>query len=475
MKTLKINHEIKLDEISKVEISNELFSTCLIQSMDDGIHIQTDLYLDSSSENNPISGEDFIEIKTDASSGNVKIDIQDFSLDDKDAEISSRSTITIAIPSGAAISAETDNYSITVKQMQNSFELHNENGSIQMLDCTGDVEIQNENGSIKLVSITGDINIEQENGSISTDHLSGNGIKIQTENGSVKMRENHFTNVEISSENGSVFYESQPLEAGSFAITNENGNIHLALAPMQGFKLKAITEMGQIKNSFLGATHTANGEYSFDIGDQSLGIHLTTENGGIKITSGDMTNGDYLKGKFETIKDLLRDNSEESINEAKKLINQLIASLLKMMEGVNNDVIKDKIKDTLDYLNTWKEKVNDTEAMGKVKVSIDGISQDINKAVQEAMKTAQEALKLAQEKFQADFKPQYEKQFAKAKDFFKSLKSGNGFPPFAPPHPPHPSHDREAMQEKSRMKILEMLEAGKITAEEAERLLKAIH
>jgi len=34
--------------------------------------------------------------------------------------------------------------------------------------------------------------------------------------------------------------------------------------------------------------------------------------------------------------------------------------------------------------------------------------------------------------------------------------------------------EKQAVDERSRVKILEMLESGKITAEEAERLLKAI-
>jgi hypothetical protein len=64
--------------------------------------------------------------------------------------------------------------------------------------------------------------------------------------------------------------------------------------------------------------------------------------------------------------------------------------------------------------------------------------------------------------------------FDKGKEFLKKFK-GFRMPSMAPFAPAEPSQRKEAMQEAARMKILEMLEAGKITSEEAEKLLKAIH
>jgi len=285
--------------------------------------------------------------------------------------------------------------------------------------------------------------------------------------------------VDIRNENGNVFYEALPMSCGNIEISNENGNITLSLEATQGFKLEAKTEMGQITNNFMGAAQCAVGEYEFSIGDESINIELSTENGGIKITSGDMMGGDYLKGKLDRIKELLKDNSETGIQEARNLINQLIASLTKMKESATEEAAKEKIHQALEYLHSWKEKINDPELKTKVKESLESASQEINSAVQEAMKAAQEALKVAQEKFRSEFKPEFDRHFARGKEFIKHLR-GFQVPP-VPPVPPMGHYGRgarseqDAMQDKARMKILEMLEAGKITSDEAEKLLKAIH
>jgi hypothetical protein len=475
MKAINIKHNVALENLSKVAVYNELCGTSLIQSPDGEIHLTADLYLESGTEDEIVL-EDFIETEMENSDGLVEFNIQDFSLDEKDIEISGRSTITLAVPTSIGIKVETDNHFIAAKELQNTLELNNENGSILVSHCSGDVQIQNENGSIKMDQIQGDIEIQQENGSISTDELTGGQLKIQCENGSIKMRENLFQNVTIHSENGGVFYESLPIDTGTIEIQNENGNISLVLSPAQGFKLEARTELGQIKNTFMNANHYVTGEYSFTVGDETLHVDLTNENGGIKISTGEMMGGDVLKRKLEYIKDLLKDNSDEGIKEATKAINQLISSLTKVMDSINEEAVRDKIQKAMQYLSGWKEKLNDPEVRNNVKDSVEQASQDVNKIVQEAMKTAQEALKVAQEKFKEDFKPQFEKHIFKGKEFIKHFRN---FPPI-PPIPPIPPlsgkrDEKAAMQDKARMKILEMLEAGKITAEEAERLIRAIN
>jgi hypothetical protein len=98
------------------------------------------------------------------------------------------------------------------------------------------------------------------------------------------------------------------------------------------------------------------------------------------------------------------------------------------------------------------------------------------------LKATQEAMKAAKDKYAEEMKPQIEKHFGKGKDFFHHFRGFDGFRGFGippvPPVPPVPSSEqkvKEVMQNKARMKILEMLEAGKITSEEAEKLIKAIH
>jgi len=474
MKTIKIQKNIAIPDISKVKISNELMGTNLIQSEDDEVHISAELYLRISDDAEEITAEDFISEKTDMRSNSLTITISELDLDEDDYDISHRSEITISIPAELQVSAETDNHYIAASGMKNGFEITNENGPVKLEDCTGDIKITNENGPVKLYKLNGNLSIEEENGAISTDNLSGTKLEIKSENGAIKMRECQFEDVSIINENGMVYYESQLVESGSINIENENGHINLALSPLQGFSLEASAELGQIKNSFMGEKSMAFDNYKLEVGDSALKINLKTENGMIKLTSSDMISGEFLKKKMDMIKELLKDNSELGLTEAHKIIGQLMSSLNNMKDKVNEEAIKEKIEQALAHLKTWKAKINDPEMKIIVKDSIDSVSQEISHTVQEAMKIAQEAIHAAHEKYGEDLKPHFEKHFGKGKEFFKHFK-GFQMPPMPPFPPSEPKHRAHAMQEAARIKILEMLEAGKITSEEAEKLLKAIH
>jgi DUF4097 and DUF4098 domain-containing protein YvlB len=476
MKTIKLNHIIALSEIKKVNISNEFMGTKVVQSEDEAIHINAELYLRMSSEADEISIEDFINVKSDEDSGIVNIEIDELDLDEDDYDLSHRSEISIAIPSHVKIKAETDNYYISVIAMNNDLEISNENGPIKLEECAGDCKIVNENGPIKLLRLTGNLDIVEENGPISADSLSGTTLNIKSENGAIKLRECQYEEVNIENENGMVYYESLPVDSGSITITNENGHINLALSPLQGFSLEAKAELGQIKNSFMGQETTMFDTYNIEVGDSALKISLTTENGMIKISSSDMIGGDFFKGKLEYIKEMLKDNSEAGIKETHKIIGQLLASLTKMLEKVKDEDIREKIEKALALLKSWKAKINDPEVKDNIKDTFDNVSQEVGIAIQEALKATQEAMIAAKEKYKEEFKPQFDKHFDKGREFFKHFK-GFSIPPIPPiaPRTPQGEVRKEAMQEKARMKILEMLEAGKITADEAEKLLKAIH
>lgn len=475
MKTIKLTKDITLSEIKQVNISNEFMGTKLVQSEDEAIHINAELYLRMSDDVEDVQIDGFITVKSNEANGSVNIDIEELDLDEDDYDISHRSEISIAIPKQVQVSIETDNYYVSVFGMNNSCSITNENGPIKIEDCTGDFKISNENGPIKLIRLNGNIDITEENGPVSADFLSGITLNIESENGAIKLRECQFEDVNIKNENGMVYYESLPVDKGSITIQNENGHINLALSPLQGFVLDAKAELGQIKNSFMGQDTTMFDTYNIEVGDSSLQINLTTENGMIKVSSTDMLGSDFFKGKLEYIKEMLKENSEAGLKETHKVIGQLLASLTKLLDKVKDDDIREKIEKALALLKSWKAKATEPDFKDSVKDSFEVISQEVGVAVQEALKGAQEAMIAAKEKYKEEYKPHFEKHFARGKEFMKQFKH------FMPPIPPIPVSSREgevrreAMLEKARMKILEMLEAGKINSDEAEKLLKAIH
>lgn len=474
MKTIKLEKTITLDGMKKVSISNEFMGTKLVQSEDSSIHINADLFLRMAAETTETEIDDFVSVKTNEADGTVKIDIEELDLGEDEYDLSHRSEITIAVPADVQIDAETDNYYISIFGMNNDFVVNNENGPVKMEECNGSVSIKNENGPIKLYRLNGNLTIEEENGPVSADSLSGTKLEITSENGAVKLRECKFDEAVIKNENGVVFYESLPVESGSISIENENGHIHLAMSPLQGFILEATAEMGQIKNSFMGQVTTMFDKYNLEVGDKALKINLSTENGMIKISSSDMLGNDFFMGKLDYIKEMLLNNSELGMQEIHKIIGQLIGSLEKLLGKVNEEAVREKIELALSKLKEWKSEINKPEVRESIKETFDNVSKDVGHAVQEALQATQEAMKNAKEKYSEDFRPQFDKHFAKGKEFMKHFKHFK-MPPMPPFPPVEPGHRTAAMQEAARMKILSMLEAGKITAEEAEKLLKAIH
>jgi DUF4097 and DUF4098 domain-containing protein YvlB len=479
MRVFKIEKTIELQNLSKVIISNELMGTKLEQSPDGAIHIKAELYLRMSDNSDEIIADDFITVDEKEETGTVSIEIEELDLDEDDYDLSHRSELTISVPAQVQISAETDNYFISAFRMDNNFEITNENGPIKIGECNGEVKITNENGPIKLFKVNGNLVIQEENGPVSADNLYGSKLEITSENGPIKMRECQFDDITIRNENGVIFYESLPVESGTITMENENGHINLALSPLQGFTLEATAELGQIKNSFMGQETTMFDNYKLEVGDQALKIKLTTENGMIKLSSSDMLGGDFFKGKLDYIKEMLKDSSEQGIKETHRIIGQLIASLTKMLEKVKEDAVKEKIEEALAQLKAWKAEINNPELKESLKETFDSISQEVGAAIQEALKATQEAMNAAKDKYHEEMKPHFEKHFGKGKDFFSHFKGFDGFRGFGvppvPPAAPTPNREKEAMQDKARLKILEMLEAGKISSEEAEKLLKAIH
>ncbi len=461
---MRIERRIGLPEIKEVNISNEFMGTRLTQGEPGEVMIIAELLIRSSGDVE-IKEEDLIEVNINESKGKVEIDITEPDLDEDDYDISERSSLTIVLPPEIKVKAETENNFIIAEGLQNNLDLTSENGSLKVIGCTGNINITNENGLIKLEKVIGELSINEENGPISGDDLSGGKLSIKSENGAIKLRSCQYEDVEIHNENGMVFYESLLVDGGSIDIKNENGHISLTLSPMQGFVLNAKAELGQIKNNFItSAGIPENGmfdTYNLEIGDKSMQINLVTENGMIKLNSSDMLGSDFFHGKLDFIKEMLKDNSEQGLKEAQKIIGQLIASLTKLIEKVSEEGVKEKIEQALKQLKEWKGRINEPELKDSVKNSFDSISTDVGKAVQEALKAAQEAMKATREKYQEEFKPHIEKHFGRGKDFVRHFRGFrfDGFP-YAPP-PPH--SEKEAMQDKARLKILEMLEAGKIT------------
>ncbi len=364
---------------------------------------------------------------------------------------------------GIKVTATGNNYPITAAELENTLEIVNENAPVKIEKLRGNCELKNENGAVKLSEIEGNLEIEQENGVISAIGISGAKLKLETENGMVKLRECQVNEVDISSENGAVYYECKPIPEGAIKICSENGPIHLVLSPGQGYTLTASTENGVIRNTLGVGECCLGGGYSSKSGDEKLIITLENENGPIKISSAVSADSEYLKSKFEHLRDMLKDYSEDKFPQIEQFINTLSESLNKAVNSISEESVREKLKVAVEEIQTWKESLMEPEKRAEIIIYIDSLSKDF-------FKTLHDVIKEIKIKIHHDLKEPLHEFKSKFKNFKFDFGQFKHFDKFGHHHP----HEHQGMRDKSRMKILEMLEAGKITAEEAERLLKAI-
>ncbi|PKN79882.1 MAG: hypothetical protein CVU48_04015 [Candidatus Cloacimonetes bacterium HGW-Cloacimonetes-1] len=486
MKTQKFNRTLKFEELSEIVIDNQMAPLLIGTSDSDEISISIELNVRDLDEE--INLDDFV--KTDFATGKLSIELSEID------ELEDRSNVSIKasilLPQAQNLTVETDNFPLAVSGLNAALTLHNENGPIAITDCEGRFTIENENGPIainnchgvqkitnengpiRIHNTTGDFILSMENGPLSAEAISGDNIKIESENGPIKIRSACFTNVTVNNENGTLYYETLPVENGHFVFENENAHIHLVLPINFDYTLVANTEFGAIKSKLSAEVVKDGDTYRIVNGEGGTQIEITTENGMIKLSSDGHMNLDFIRLKMEQLKESIKNSKTfEDKEKVQNLMESISGYINKGLDSINEDKIKTAINDALTNMKATVESFDVSETKDKVLSSLDTIHKDLFDGFKEFVHNFKD-------KFETEFKSEdkhkgFHGNFAnfidkdQLKKMLEPLKKMKHF-----------SFDldekeKDAVSERSRMKILEMLESGKITAEEAERLLKAIN
>lgn len=479
MKTAKIDLNYDFGGKDTVEITNNMAPLHIGRSESGQVEIRAELSIPSF-----VPGTDFAEyFHVDEDGKTLEIGLERIP-ELKEAFMGTgRSQVWVKVPSGAAVIAKTDNLPIKAVGIQGAMVLHNENGPLKLEDCAGHIHLENENGPIKLQSCEGDFEIRLENGPLAAEKLSGANLEISSENGPVKVRLASFSRVKINNENGVIYYESLPLDSGEMDFVNENGVVNLVLAQEQNFELEAETEVGSISTS--GGTVDDAGEGGIKIevktedgvvkktirrGEGGLKIRVKTENGVIKLSADGQNDMSFVKMKIKDLKGAIGSAmGEEDREKVKSALNSASAAVEKAIGSINEDKIKEKLSGALGKLQKTVEEFDFKETSDKVAKTVDQIGDEVTDTLKIVLRKVKDS----------DDRPPRE-HFAGAEDYSEpgilkefirktvdaafAKTSGKGLS----------DSEKQAVDERSRAKILEMLESGKITAEEAERLLKAI-
>ena len=323
---------------------------------------------------------------------------------------------------------ESHNGSIKITDNKGNAVCKTRNGSLKLEDCEGDIEAKTRNGSIAIRSCNGSMNIDGENGACKISKCLG-ALMLNLENGPIRIIEGAFEQAELKNNNGSIYYEFLPVDKGDFSFKNKNGKILLIIPEEIEFSLKAENHLGNIRIGL-------DGEYDRKKDDEGQSIEMVKGSGKVKI-------------------------------EAK---NQL-GSIQFMKEPIQKDVhmdfssFGDYISDIFDNIPFEEGMDQAKKAFNKAKDQFKNMNVDISQTFEKTMETLEKNKDKIKAKIDEEIKDKKhaEELKKKFKEAIESVKEA--------------FHKREGEKEsmsESRMKILDMLEKGTITSDEAERLLKAL-
>ncbi len=462
MKTANIELNYDFTGKDTVEIENNMAPLHIGRSETGQVEIRAELSIHSF-----VPGTDLAEyFHVDEDGGTLKIVLERIP-ELADAFMGKdRSLVWVRIPKGAAVVAKAELLPIKAEGIAGAMVLHNENGPLKLEDCQGHIHLQNENGPIKLHGCDGDFEIQLENGPLSAEKVSGANLEISSENGPVKIRLASFAKVKIANENGVIHYESLPLESGEMDIVNENGIVSLVLGQEQNFELDAETNVGSISASAGTMEDAGNGHKFVRRGEGGLKIKVKTENGVIKLNADGSNDMNFVKMKIKDLKGAIGNAvGEEDMEKVKSALNSATAAVEKAIGSINEDKIKEKLSGALGKLQKTVEGFDFKETSDKVIKTVDQIGDEISDTLKTVFRKVKEGggepHQHRHERYAGDNLKEY---INKAIEGAIAKVQGKGLS----------DSEKQAVDERSRAKILEMLESGKITAEEAERLLKAI-
>ena len=455
---MQIRKTLEFEGLSKISVINEMAAMSITASDDIKIEIQVEFFPQDDDTEDEVNSN--IEHRLE----NGELEIELF-------EVEGVRRVTMTLPKDLPLSVKTENFPLSVSGFAAGLEVENENSPVNVSDQAGGCRIRNENGPVRISKIEGTIRIDTENGPVSAEDLSGDKIKLVSENAPVRLKRCCFVDVNVTGENGAIYYETLPVEDAKMDFANENGIVHLSLPVGFDFHLEAETEYGTLKSTVKAEITKEDDRIIVHSGEGNNQIRIKTENGAIKLSSEGGINLEFLKAKLEELKQALANSKTlEDKENIRNLAGNIIDYLSRGISSIDETLIREK----MDYL---REKVRHVLESIELKEAPEKLVENLNSVISEANNILQESLKHFRDipkgefhgkgfhhQFQGDFGKIFDAdKFRKMFDPLKKMK-----------HFHFGTEPKAEIGERSRIKILEMLETGKITAEEAERLLKAI-
>ena len=398
------------------------------------------------SGNLSVKGWDELKVNAKCSSpDDLSMDVQDDVIN-----ISCTSNGSLRVPYGSVLHASHLKGDATIKTLEGEISISQISGNLSLrsvgnakLDTVhGNLVAKNVNGNLDLVTCQGNVSVRDIQGDLMIEEgISGN-LTLKEIDGNAKVNAR-----------GNVIVELDPSPESSYDF-QAKGNLTCRLPADASVKVN-ITHGSKIKVKIPGVEIPTPIEtpYELILGDGDAELTLNAS-GNVTISS---RPPDWDMGEFEFEMGEDFEDMAESLNEQ---INLQIESQMAMME--------EELDHQLDTLSFSLEKT----AMSADQA--ERIAERAREASERANQRAQEKIRRAQAKMERKLEAARRRAEMKARAAERAARdrrrraepSGR---PSAPPKAPF-----EPVSEEERLMILQLLENGKITTDEAEQLLAAL-
>ena len=329
--------------------------------------------------------------------------------------------------------AKTENGSMILDHVNGSLKLSAENGAIKLNNCNADADLETENGAMKLSGCEGNIKAQTENGVFKSSMCKGT-LEMESENGMVRITGAAFSKAFITTENGGIFYEFDQIEEGQFNFQNQNGRLQLIIPDELPYQITASNKLGRFHIGL-------EGDYDQSSADGCKTIEMIRGSGNVKIN---------LKNENGSINLVKQGAKTHNINIDFSSVTKILDKAFEHLpKEVNQEKIRLKLEKAKDKLQNMKLP-NMEEINLKVEKVLDEVDRELNDL-----------------KIDLSINGIREKTEEKISDIVENVKEKFGNNELN-------REEKRRVDEQSRLKILELLQEGKITADEAERLIQAM-
>ena len=195
--------------------------------------------------------------------------------------------LTIHVPAGAAVSAETVSASISVKGVTGELDLETVSGNVDISTKPAALDVETVSGNISVESAPTESDVSSVSGKIEI-KAAGGSIDVENVSGEIVIRGGVIDDGDLETVSGDITCHAIPSSGGSLDVETMNGTITLVIDSTLVGSFDLSTFSGSIENQIgpeprRTSKYTPGKELQFNTGTGGPSISLDSFSGSIKL------------------------------------------------------------------------------------------------------------------------------------------------------------------------------------------------